>query len=185
NAVALTTTIEAGFGSRLWAAGFFLNNQLTDFSFRPRDGSGRPIANRVGPGKRPRSSMSPTIVLDGSGMPLIVTGSPGGARIIPYVVKAAVAMIDWQLDPSAAAALPNFAAREDAFIFEQPGTTLREALANPRRWLGALDTMVRLKAVGQSTRLETMTSGTHTVRRTRDGLEGGADPRREGLAAGD
>jgi gamma-glutamyltranspeptidase/glutathione hydrolase len=185
NAIALTTTIEAGFGSRLWAAGFFLNNQLTDFSFRARDASGRPIANRVGPGKRPRSSMSPTIVLDGSSAPLIVTGSPGGGRIIPYVVKSAIATIDWQLDPAAGAALPNFAARDDAFVLESPGATLREALANPRRWLGALDTMVRLKAVGQSTRLEIMTSGTHTIRRTGAGLEGGADPRREGLALGD
>src|SRR6185312_159461 len=98
NAVAMTTTIEAGFGSRLWAAGFLLNNEMTDFSFRPRAADGRLIANRVEPGKRPRSSMAPTIVLDAAGRVRAVLGSPGGGRIIQYVLKALVALIDWEMD---------------------------------------------------------------------------------------
>ena len=90
NVLAMTTTIEAGFGSRLWAAGFLLNNELTDFSFRPVDAAGRPLANAVAPGKRPRSSMAPTIVFDEQGKPWAALGSPGGSRIILYVVKTLV-----------------------------------------------------------------------------------------------
>ena len=90
NVLAMTTTIEAAFGSRLWAAGFLLNNELTDFAFRPVDRAGRPLANAVGPGKRPRSSMAPTIVFDEAGKPWAALGSPGGSRIILYVVKALV-----------------------------------------------------------------------------------------------
>ena len=108
NAVSMTTTIEGAFGSGLWAAGFLLNNELTDFSFRPADRAGRPIANRVEPGKRPRSSMAPTIVFNADGGFRAALGSPGGSRIILYVAKALVAMIDWRLDPQAAVALANF-----------------------------------------------------------------------------
>ena len=186
NAVSVTATIEAGFGSRLWAAGFLLNNQMTDFSFRPVDADGRAIANRVGPGKRPRSSMSPTIVFDQAGAPLIVTGSPGGARIIPYVVKTLVAMIDGERDAAAAAALPNIATQGRTLVLESPGTTVGEALAQPRRWFGALHAMIGAKALGQTVRWDAMTSGVLTVARRRDGrLDGGADPRREGVALGD
>ena len=103
NVLAMTTTIEAAFGSRLWAAGFLLNNELTDFAFRPVDRAGRPLANAVGPGKRPRSSMAPTIVFDAEGRPWAALGSPGGSRIILYVVKTLVALIDWKLDAQAAA----------------------------------------------------------------------------------
>ena len=108
NAVALTTTIEAGFGSGLWAAGFLLNNELTDFSLSPRDRDGRADANRIEGGKRPRSSMAPTIVLDASGNLRLVTGSPGGARIIPYVLKVLIGVIDWELDAQAAVELAEF-----------------------------------------------------------------------------
>lgn len=186
SAVSVTATIEGAFGSRLRAAGFLLNNQLTDFSARPRDGEGRPIANRVEAGKRPRSSMSPTIVLDGSGEPVIVTGSPGGSRIIPYVVKTLVAMIDWELDPAAAAALPNMAVDGRRLVLEEPGASFRDMVSRPWASLATLGRMVRLKALGQEVRLEPMTSGVHTIRRRPDRmLEGGADPRREGRALGD
>lgn len=186
NAVSATSTIEGAFGSRLWAAGFLLNNQMTDFSFRPRDRDGRAIANRVEGGKRPRSSMSPTIVLDAGGRPVIVTGSPGGSRIIPYVVKGLVAMIDWELDPAAAAALPNLAVDGNRIVLEAQGSSLGDALARSRAWLATLDRMVALKALGQEVRLDAMTSGLHSIRRRPDGrLEGGADPRREGSALGD
>ena len=186
NAVSVTATIEAGFGSRLWAAGFLLNNQMTDFSFRPVDANGRAIANRVGPGKRPRSSMSPTIVLDAAGAPIIVTGSPGGSRIIPYVVKTLVAMIDGERDAAAAAALPNMATQGRTLLLETPGTTVGEALVQPRRWYGTLHAMIGATALGQTVRLDAMTSGVHTIARRRDGrLEGGADPRREGVALAD
>ena len=104
-AVALTTSIETAFGSGLWAAGFLLNNQLTDFSRSPRDRDGRPIANRVEGGKRPRSSMTPTIVLDPQGQLRLVTGSPGGSRISPYVVKTLICVLDWRLDAQAAVTL--------------------------------------------------------------------------------
>ncbi|MFP4275468.1 MAG: gamma-glutamyltransferase, partial [Paracoccaceae bacterium] len=105
NALSLTTTIENGFGSRLMVRGFLLNNELTDFSFRThRDG--RPIANAVAPGKRPRSSMAPTVVLK-DGAPVAVLGSPGGSRIIGYVAKTVIALLDWGLDPQAAVALPH------------------------------------------------------------------------------
>ena len=101
NVLAMTTTIEAAFGSRLWAGGFLLNNELTDFAFRPAT-RGRPLANAVAPGKRPRSSMAPTIVFGADGRPWAALGSPGGTRIILYVVKALVALIDWKLDAQAA-----------------------------------------------------------------------------------
>ena len=96
NVVSMTASIESAFGSHLWAAGFLLNNELTDFSFAPVDANGTAIANAVAGGKRPRSSMAPTIVLDSQGNPEIVTGSPGGSQIILYVVKSLVAMLDWR-----------------------------------------------------------------------------------------
>jgi gamma-glutamyltranspeptidase/glutathione hydrolase len=130
--------------------------------------------------------MSPTIVLDRAGNPVIVTGSPGGGRIIAYVVKSLVGMIDWELDPAAAAALPNLAVDGNRLILESPGTALADMLARPRDWLAVLHRRVTLKALGQETRLEPMTSGVHAIRRRPDGrLESGADPRREGVALGD
>ena len=173
NMLAMTTTIESAFGSRLWAAGFLLNNELTDFSFRPVDGKGRPLANAVGPGKRPRSSMAPTIVFDEQGKPWAALGSPGGSRIILYVVKALVALIDWQLDAQAATALMNFGSRGGAFEIE---------IDHPSAIWHAL----KVKPYGHRVSADLLTSGTHAIVVRRDGLlEGGADPRREGVARGD
>ncbi len=185
SAVAMTTTIEAGFGSGRWAAGFLLNNELTDFSFRPsRDG--RPIANRIEPGKRPRSSMAPTIVLAPDGRPLLVTGSAGGARIIAYVLKTVVAVVDWKLDASSALALPNFGFRGPDFELEQPSVGGIRGLWHSSGALGVVSTALNLKPHGQSFHFDVLTSGTHLIVRRADGsLEAAADPRREGVALGD
>jgi gamma-glutamyltranspeptidase/glutathione hydrolase len=173
NIVAMTTTIESAFGSRLWAAGFLLNNQLTDFSFRPRDDAGRPLANAVAPGKRPRSSMAPTIVFDEQGRPWAALGSPGGSHIILYVVKALIGLIDWRLDAQQAAALMNFGSRGGPFEIE---IDHRSAL-----WHA-----LKLKPYGHRISAGLLNSGTHIIVVRPDGrLEGGADPRREGVARGD
>lgn len=185
NAVSMTTTIESAFGSGLWAAGFLLNNELTDFSFRPVDRTGRLIANRVGPGKRPRSSMAPTIVFNADGSFRAAVGSPGGSRIILYVAKALVAMIDWKLDPQAAVALANFGKRGPSFEIEyDPSLATKNILAPwstvPSIWRG-----IRLRAFGHRVRPDLMTSGLHIVEKRNGVLYGGADPRREGVARGD
>ena len=171
NAVAMTTTIENGFGARIMAAGFLLNNELTDFSLAPKDAAGREIANAVGPGKRPRSSMAPTIVLDERGRLRAVLGSPGGSRIILYVTKALVALIDWRADAQSAADIANFGSRNGPLEIE-------ETMA------GALPTLA-MKARGHTVVAPEMNSGLHIIVRRPDGmLEGGADPRREGVAKG-
>lgn len=185
NAVSMTTTIESAFGSRVLAAGFLLNNELTDFSFRPMDAEGRPVANAVAPGKRPRSSMAPTIVFDEAGRLKAVLGSPGGSRIILYVVKALVALIDWEMDPQAAAALVNFGSRGEGFEIEYDPATDWQVLLRP--WLStpSLWQAMRLKPFGHSIMPDLMTSGLHIIVVRKNGLEGGADPRREGVALGD
>lgn len=171
NAVSLTTTIESGFGARLMTeGGFLLNNELTDFSFRP-EVDGRPVANRVEPGKRPRSSMAPTIVFDAFGRLYVVVGSPGGSRIIGYVAKSLVAMLDWGLDPQAAAAFPNVVSRNGPTELEE-GTFATE-------WTSALE------GRGHEVRAAEMNSGVHAVLVTPAGYLGGADPRREGAAVGE
>jgi gamma-glutamyltranspeptidase/glutathione hydrolase len=111
NAVSMTTTIESAFGSYQMVRGFLLNNELTDFSFTPTDAAGVPIANRVEPGKRPRSSMAPSIVFDDHGRLFAVVGSPGGSNIIQYVVKTLIGVIDWKLDIQSAIDLGNFGAQ--------------------------------------------------------------------------
>jgi gamma-glutamyltranspeptidase/glutathione hydrolase len=170
NAVSMTTTIEDQFGSRLMTeGGFLLNNELTDFSFVAEE-NGRPVANRVEPGKRPRSSMAPTIVYDPQGRLFAVTGSPGGSSIINYVVKTVVAFIDWNLDPAAAAALPNFGSRNGPTELER-GTPVA-ALAP------------KLAALGHEVRVIDLTSGVHAIVRRGGQWVGGADPRREGEARG-
>jgi gamma-glutamyltranspeptidase/glutathione hydrolase len=185
NAVSMTTTIEAGFGSRLWAAGFLLNNELTDFSFRPTDAQGRPIANRIEGGKRPRSSMAPTIVFDADGQVKAVLGSPGGSRIILYVVKSIVALVDWNMDAQAASALANFGSRGQGFELEATATA-PGSIWRPWTWGTTLWQALRLKPFGHRIDFDEMTSGTQIiVRRGSDRLEGGADPRREGIALGD
>src|SRR5262249_14792158 len=113
NAVSMTTTIEDQFGSRLMVRGFLLNNELTDFAFSPTD-QGKPVANRVEPRKRPRSSMAPTLVFDRDGKLVMTVGSPGGSAIINYVVKTIVGVLDWKLDIQQAIALPNVGSRGGA-----------------------------------------------------------------------
>ncbi len=170
NAVSFTTTIEGPFGSRLFVDGFLLNNELTDFAFTP-ERDGQPVANRVEPGKRPRSSMAPAMVFDAEGRLILVLGSPGGSSIIPYVAKTLIASLDWGLDPQAAADLPNFGNRNGATELEK-GTSL-EALAP------------QLQAMGHEVKLTAMTSGVAVIAVTPEGLLGGADSRREGVAVGD
>jgi gamma-glutamyltranspeptidase/glutathione hydrolase len=170
NAVALTSSIESEFGSRIEVAGFLLNNQLTDFAFQPIQ-DGRPVANRVESGKRPLSSMAPTFVLDRSHNLVAVLGSPGGSRIIAYVAEAILALLDWDLSPGTAAALAHVANRN--------GPTDLEA-GTAAEGFGPT-----LKALGHEVRLSEMVSGLHIIRRRQGRLIGGADPRREGVALGD
>ncbi|PUE62612.1 gamma-glutamyltransferase [Limnohabitans sp. 2KL-17] len=178
-AVAMTTTIEAAFGSRRMVStdpsrpgGFLLNNEMTDFSFAPTDAQNRPIANRVEPGKRPRSSMSPTLVFDKpTGQLLLSGGSPGGALIIHYTAKLLTGTMHWGLNAQQAVNLPNFGSLN--------GPTLLEAKRFPT---GTLDA---LKAQGHEVREMDMTSGLQAIQRTPKGWFGGADPRREGVVLGD
>ena len=170
NAVSMTSSVENVFGSRLLVRGFLLNNQLTDFSFAP-EVDGAPVANRVQPGKRPRSSMSPIIVLDGQDRFRMAVGSPGGSRIIGYVAKTLIGVIDWRLDIQSAIDLPNVTNRGRATEIE-----LREDTA---------DLVADLTAMGHTVRAVPMTSGIHGIERDRHGLWGGADRRREGIALGD
>jgi len=171
NAVSMTTTIESAFGSGLMAGGFLLNNQLTDFAFSPTDRDGKPVANRVQGGKRPRSSMSPTIVFDGNGNVRMVLGSPGGSRIMLYVLKALIAHLDWGLDAQEAVSLPNFGSRNGPFEVEE----------GP--WSAPISNAMRAR--GHRIRVSPMTSGINMIAVRNGRLEGGADPRREGLVLGD
>jgi gamma-glutamyltranspeptidase/glutathione hydrolase len=171
NAFSMTTSIEYAFGARTMVRGFLLNNQLTDFSFTPVDEEGHENANRVEGGKRPRSSMSPTIVFGEDGKLRYVLGSPGGPAIIFFNLKALVALIDWGLDPAQAAALVNFGSTEERFLLESGA-----------EWDGL---EAALRAKGHEVKRMNLTSGLHIVAVTPLGLEGGADPRREGVALGD
>ena len=176
NALAMTTTIEDAFGARQMVKGFLLNNQLTDFSFSPTDAEGKPVANRVQPGKRPRSSMAPTLVLDkASGQFLMSVGSPGGAVIIHYVAKTLYGTLNWGLSPQRAIDLPNFGSLN--------GPSLLEEKRFPAPTVEALRTR------GAEVREQNMTSGLQAIMRgTVNGqpvLLGGADPRREGVVMGD
>jgi gamma-glutamyltranspeptidase / glutathione hydrolase len=171
NAVAMTTTIEDAFGSRLMTrGGFLLNNELTDFSFAP-ESDGKPVANRVEAGKRPRSSMAPTIVYDNKGKLYMILGSTGGSAIINHVAKTLMAVLDGDLDVQSAIDLPNVGSRNGPTELE--AGTPAEALAP------------RLQALGHETWVGEENSGVHAIVRTRTGWSGGADPRREGVARGD
>ncbi len=175
NAVSFTATVQAAFGSFLMSGGFLLNNELTDFSFMA-ERDGKAIANRVEGGKRPRSSMSPFLVLDGQGNLKMAIGSPGGSRIISYVAKAIIGVVDWDLDIQAAINLPNMVNK--AGVMELESGHGLEALQAALGRLG--HTQVRIK---------TLNSGIHGLIIHRDGSElwitGGADPRREGVVAVD
>jgi gamma-glutamyltranspeptidase/glutathione hydrolase len=169
NVASMTTSVENAFGSRQMAGGFILNNQLTDFSFAPEK-EGRTVANRVEPGKRPRSSMAPTIVLK-DGRPIHALGSPGGSSIIPYVATTLIGLIDWDMDMQAAIAMPHMLNRFGVYELEA-GT-------------GAEKFERDLQALGYETKVDDLNSGLHGVTIDEDGITGGADPRREGVALGD
>ncbi len=168
NVASMTTTIENGFGSRLMVGGFLLNNELTDFSFRSHV-DGVPIANRVEPGKRPRSSMAPTIVLK-DGKPVLAVGSPGGSRIIGYVAEAIIAHLAWGMDVQASVSVPHAVNRFGSYDLEE-GTVVA----------GLSD---GLAALGFEVGTRALTSGLHMIS-IGDDLRGGADPRREGIALGE
>ncbi len=169
NAVSMTTTIETGFGSRLMVGGFLLNNELTDFSFRPKR-DGRPVANRIDGDKRPRSSMAPTIVFK-NGRPYLLVGSPGGSRIIAYVAKTLMAILDWKMDPQSAIDLPHFVNRNGATDLEQD--------------TAAAGLQPDLEARGHKVTVRDLNSGLHAIVIEDGRLVGGADSRREGLVMGD
>ena len=180
NALAMTTTIEDAFGARQMVKGFLLNNELTDFSFAPTGADGQPIANRVQPGKRPRSSMAPTLVFeknaDGSRGPLLMSGgSPGGALIIHYTAKTLHGVLNWGLTPQQAINLPNF------------GSTNGPSLLEEKKFPPA--TVEALRTRGAEVREMNMTSGLQAITRAnvhgKPMWLGGADPRREGVVLGD
>jgi gamma-glutamyltranspeptidase / glutathione hydrolase len=178
NAIAMTTTIEDQFGARQMVSvrggpgGFLLNNELTDFSFAPTDADGKPIANRVQSGKRPRSSMAPTLVFDKANGQLVMSGgSPGGALIIHFTAKTLYGVLNWGLNAQQAINLPNFGSLNGPSVLEE------------KRFPPA--TVEALRARGAEVREQAMTSGLQAIQKTPTGFFGGADPRREGVVRGD
>ncbi len=175
NAVSLTATIEGPFGSQRWTNGFLLNNELTDFT-RPATLNGKQVANAPGPGKRPRSSMSPTIVFDAAGDVFMVTGSPGGNSIVGYVSKTLVAVLDWGRTAQEASALPNIVAR---------GRTVRVETSDAKAGPNAIGKQWAATLAGFGFKVQEVSgevSGLNLIVVRKDHLEGGADPRREGVA---
>ena len=170
NAVSMTSSVDASFGSQIFVRGFFLNNQMTDFSLTPTDAAGVPVANAIAPGKRPRSTMAPVIIFDDKGRLKMVVGSALGATIVNSVTKTIIGALDWQLDAQAAIALPNGGSRN--------GPTDIERGANAEKLASALRT------IGHEVRIGDIPSGLHAVLRVPDGWQGGVDPRREGAAKG-
>ncbi|MSP51904.1 MAG: gamma-glutamyltransferase [Alphaproteobacteria bacterium] len=170
NAVAMTASIEGGFGAKLMVRGFLLNNQLTDFAFQAAEGD-RTVANAVGPRKRPLSSMAPTLVFDNQGRLRLAAGSQGGSRIIPFVTKLTIGVLDWNLDVQAAIDLPHFVNRNGATELEAdtPIAVLKGGL----------------EALGHEVTVHAIDSGQQGLAVTPSGIEGGADRRREGVAVGD
>ncbi len=184
NALSMTTTIEDAFGARQMvnpspgagAGGFLLNNELSDFNFAPNDADGKPTANRVQPGKRPRSSMSPTLVFDkATGQVVMSGGSPGGAVIIHYTAKTVYGVLNWGLNTQQAIDLPNFGLTSAALG--------APALLEEKRFPAG--TVEALKQRGHEVREQNMTSGLQAIQRTPSGFFGGADPRKEGVVMGD
>lgn len=172
--VSMTTSVENVFGSRLMVRGFVLNNQLTDFSFVPMVNDRR-VANGVEAGKRPRSSMSPLIVLGEDGAPLLAIGSPGGSRIIDYVARATLGVIQYGLSPQEAIELPHVINRGGATELENQGWKTDE-LDRAKQYLEQL---------GHEVLIVEQNSGLHAIQRHAGGWRSGADPRREGQAFGD
>jgi gamma-glutamyltranspeptidase/glutathione hydrolase len=174
DAVAMTTSVQGAFGSQLMVGGFILNNQLTDFDYVPTV-DGKPVANRIEGGKRPLSSMAPTMLLDERGRLRLVVGSPGGTRIIGFVAQTVVGFVDWELDAQQAVAAPHFLAEEGPIELEEDTPLAAHEAA--------------LEALGHNVVLNGMNSGLHAIaiEHTRRGrvLYGGVDPRREGAALGD
>ncbi|KIC38494.1 gamma-glutamyltransferase [Ruegeria sp. ANG-R] len=169
NALSMTTTIETAFGSRVFVRGFLLNNELTDFDRAPKDGD-RLVANRVEGGKRPRSSMSPTIVMK-DGAPYLLIGSPGGSRIINYVAKTIIAIVDWEMDPQDAIETGHFVHRNGSSMDLEQGTSAAEFAD-------------ALTAKGHEVKEVDLNSGLHAILIKDGQLIGAADPRREGVALG-
>jgi gamma-glutamyltranspeptidase/glutathione hydrolase len=169
NVASMTSTIETAFGSKIFVDGFLLNNELTDFSLSDVDAHGKPVANRLEPGKRPRSSMAPMIVLK-DGAPVMAIGSPGGSAIINYVAKTLLGVLDWGMNIQQAIDLPNRGSR-NSFTELEKNTSLHPLAP-------------ALRAMGHEVREIDFPSGLHGIVITPTGLEGGADPRREGVAQG-
>jgi len=169
NAISMTSSIENGFGSALMVEGFILNNQLTDFSLIPKR-DGKLVANRVQPFKRPRSSMAPMMVFNQDNSLRLIVGSPGGSRIINYVAQTIISVLDWQLNVQQAINLPNVTNRNYITTLEKDTD-----IANLRP---------ALEALGHQVRVSPLNSGVHAIEITKEGLVGGADPRREGLVLG-
>ncbi|MGW4244388.1 gamma-glutamyltransferase family protein [Nocardia sp. NPDC004722] len=185
NAASMTTTVESAFGSFHFVDGFILNNQLTDFSAEPLDKDGVPIANRLDPGKRPRSSMAPTLVFDRNpdgtrGQLHLVTGSPGGAVIIQFVVKTLVGLLDWGMDPQQAVSMIDFGAANTPTTYvggEHPAVNAADN--------GNQDPLVQaLRKDGDQVSVAPQSSGLSALLRDGNGWIGGADPRREGAVLG-
>lgn len=170
NVVSMTTSIENAFGSTLMANGYLLNNELTDFAFNPANAEGKVVANSVAGGKRPRSSMAPTIVMK-NGEPYLAVGSPGGSRIIGYVAKTLVAHIDWGMDIQTAISLPNMLNRGSTYEIEQDTAAAARA--------------PQLEQLGYKVQVRDLNSGVQGIVIGKNGLQGGADPRREGKVMGD
>ena len=170
NVVSMTTSIENAFGSGLMANGYLLNNELTDFAFNPVGADGKTVANSVAGGKRPRSSMAPTIVMKG-GKPYLAVGSPGGSRIIGFVAKTLVAHIDWGMDIQTAISLPNMLNRGSTYEIEEKTAAAAKAPA--------------LEQLGYKVQVRDLNSGVQGIVIGKNGLQGGADPRREGKVMGD
>jgi len=171
HAVSLTTTLGANAGARLMTrSGFLLNNSLATFSFAPEI-NGKPVANRVEGGKRPRSSMAPTMVFDRDGKLVAVVGSAWGSHIILYVAKILVALLDWKMDPQQAVDFPNFGSRN--------GPTELEARTAAAQW------RTELEALGHDVKIRKLKSGAQAILVTPEGLSAGSDSRRDGVALGD
>jgi len=166
NAISMTSSIENGFGSALMVEGFILNNQLTDFSLSPKR-NGNWVANRVEPGKRPRSSMAPMMVFNKDNSLKLVIGSPGGSRIINYVAQTLIGVLDWKLNVQEAINLPKMTNRNYVTTLEQ-GTEIVSLKSS-------------LEQKGHNVKVKSLNSGLQAIELTKNGLVGGADPRREGL----